>query len=81
MRANKFLLPIKTPCSPPRAGATLTYKGEPYGHVLRVEENLCWFELPDGETSLFIWRFKDGFNGLFDWPNKLHSPSLASTSN
>jgi hypothetical protein len=56
----------------PRVGDALLYKGAAFGLISRVEGNLCWYSrLGDDEgEGLFIWRFKDGLNKLFDWPTK-----------
>jgi hypothetical protein len=54
----------------PRKGSPLKYRGEPFGTVVRVENNLCYFDRADGDIAPFIWRFSEGLNPLFNWEGK-----------
>lgn len=55
----------------PQKNQVLTVAGQVVGKVLKCEGSLCYFtRQDDGDTDLFIWRFKDGLNTRFDWSGK-----------
>lgn len=55
---------------PPYKGEQVTYKGMPYGTVVRTDGRLCYVDTGDENIDPFIWCFNSGLNELHDWPGK-----------
>ena len=62
----------------PRKGDRLSYRGAPEGTVTRLDGDICHYEKESGESTLFIWRFAEGLNELYEWPDKWKTPLLIS---